>query len=165
MGQESGHGAVRIQAQHLAPVGFHFHFGCIMECVILGRISISSSPPLHAVSGLPPPGILPHSLLLPLHCFYTGWSTHQLTLLLHAPTFTQPPSHHLSVPFSLPSPAQGGGTEPPCHCHRGTGRCAALPLVPMQGCLELGHQMDPAPVLWPCAPLPKWNRPGADGGI
>ena len=84
---------------------------------------------------------------------------------LHAPTLTQTPSHHLSVPFSLPSPEHGGGTEPPCHCQRGTGRRTALPLVPLQGCLEIGHQMDPAAVLWDCATLPKWRGPGSDGGI
>uniref|UniRef100_A0A803YMV0 Ig-like domain-containing protein n=1 Tax=Meleagris gallopavo TaxID=9103 RepID=A0A803YMV0_MELGA len=37
-----------------------------MKDAILGRISVSSPPPPHAVSGLPPTQVLPRSLLLPL---------------------------------------------------------------------------------------------------
>lgn len=39
MGPECSHGAGRTEAQHQAPVGFHFHFGYFMKYVILGIIS------------------------------------------------------------------------------------------------------------------------------
>ncbi|XP_021269187.1 myelin-oligodendrocyte glycoprotein-like [Numida meleagris] len=66
-----------------------------MKRVILGRISISSSPPTHVVSGLPPPGILPHSLLFPLQLLHMGCSTQHLPLCRSLPPHER--RHHLTV--------------------------------------------------------------------
>jgi len=165
VGWVSGRGAGRTQAQHPPAGGFLFHLGYFMKRVILGRISLfftSTTRSEWAPTPSNPSPLPPDPSPLLLHGM-EHTPTHPVPL--HAPTLTQPPSHHLSVPFSLPSPAHGGGTEPPCHCQRGTGGCAALPVVPLQGCSEFRHQMDPAAVLWDCAPLPKWIGPGSDGGI
>ncbi|XP_021269126.1 butyrophilin subfamily 3 member A1-like [Numida meleagris] len=66
-----------------------------MKCVVLGKISVSSSPPPHVVSGFPHPRILPHSLLLPLQLLHMGCSAHHLPLCHPMPPHEH--RHHFTI--------------------------------------------------------------------